>query len=153
MARLILFSAGCLTANLPSFCQPHSWSLIRHCARTVVAAGGHLVCLHSPATKWPPSVTKTVGRNMCDAQQHHTCHVSRTWSRWTNVLWHLTSSGASLLVSGCRLSDRLTAWDLMTRTGPAPSAAWGGGNLVQVMFNRHPRAGEQWLTGARLTCI
>ena len=52
MARLIFFSAGCLTANLPSFCQPHSWSLIRHCARTVVAAGGHLVCLHSPATKW-----------------------------------------------------------------------------------------------------
>ena len=52
MARLILFSAGCLTANLPSFCQPHSWSLIRHCARTVVAAGGHLVCLHSPGTKW-----------------------------------------------------------------------------------------------------
>lgn len=146
MARLILFSAGCLTANLPSFCQPHSWSLIRHCARTVVAAGGHLVCLHSPATKWQKqsAVTCAMPSNITLV----TCH-----ERWTNVLWHLTSSGASLLVSGCRLSDRLTAWDLMTRTGPAPSAAWGGGNLVQVMFNRHPRAGEQWLMGARLTCI
>ena len=97
--------------------------------------GGHLVCLHSPATRW-------------QKQSPATSHLSRV----TNVVTmdQCFTTPHLILVSGCRLSDRLTAWDLMTRAGQC--CTWGGEEEIwsRWCLNRFLGDGEQWLMGARI---
>ena len=133
MGRLISFSAGCVTANLPSFCPPHSWSLIRHCARTLAVATlcASILRLQSDKNSGP---------------QHHTCHVSRMWSRWTNVLRHLTSSP-------CLAVDCPIAWQHeISWPELAQCCTWGGEEEIwsRWCLNRFLGDGEQWLMGARI---